>query len=35
MTMGPGLPAEKRADAVKRGRRLDETKPAQGSDFPS
>ena len=27
---GPGLPAEKRADAVKRGRRLDETKPGSG-----
>ena len=27
---GPGLPAEKRAEAVKRGRRLDETKPGSG-----
>ncbi len=27
---GPGLPADKRADAVKRGRRLDETKPGSG-----
>ena len=27
---GPGLPAEKRADAVKRGKRLDETKPGSG-----
>ncbi len=27
---GPGLPADKRAEAVKRGRRLDETKPGSG-----
>jgi len=27
---GPGLPAEKRAEALKRGRRLDETKPGSG-----
>jgi signal transduction histidine kinase len=27
---GPGLPAGKRADAVKRGRRLDESKPGSG-----
>jgi signal transduction histidine kinase len=27
---GPGLPREKRADALKRGRRLDETKPGSG-----
>ena len=27
---GPGLPADKRADAVKRGRRLDESKPGSG-----
>ncbi len=27
---GPGLPPEKRADALKRGRRLDETKPGSG-----
>ena len=27
---GPGLPAEKRGDAVKRGRRLDESKPGSG-----
>ena len=27
---GPGLPAGKRAEAVKRGRRLDETKPGSG-----
>ena len=27
---GPGLPADKRADAVKRGKRLDETKPGSG-----
>jgi signal transduction histidine kinase len=27
---GPGLPADKRADAMKRGRRLDETKPGSG-----
>lgn len=27
---GPGLPAEKRADALKRGQRLDETKPGSG-----
>ena len=27
---GPGLPANKRAEAVKRGKRLDETKPGSG-----
>jgi signal transduction histidine kinase len=27
---GPGLPADKRADAMKRGKRLDETKPGSG-----
>ena len=27
---GPGLPADKRAEALKRGRRLDETKPGSG-----
>ena len=27
---GPGLPAEKRAEALQRGRRLDETKPGSG-----
>ena len=27
---GPGLPAEKRAEALKRGRRLDESKPGSG-----
>jgi signal transduction histidine kinase len=27
---GPGLPEDKRAEAVKRGRRLDETKPGSG-----
>ncbi|MFO1122513.1 MAG: sensor histidine kinase [Hyphomicrobiales bacterium] len=27
---GPGLPAERRADALKRGQRLDETKPGSG-----
>ena len=27
---GPGLPAEKRAEAVKRGKRLDESKPGSG-----
>ena len=27
---GPGLPAEKRGDAVKRGKRLDESKPGSG-----
>jgi signal transduction histidine kinase len=27
---GPGLPADRRAEAVKRGRRLDETKPGSG-----
>jgi signal transduction histidine kinase len=27
---GPGLPADKRAEAMKRGRRLDETKPGSG-----
>lgn len=27
---GPGLPAEKRAEALKRGQRLDETKPGSG-----
>ena len=27
---GPGLPADKRAEAVKRGKRLDETKPGSG-----
>ncbi len=27
---GPGLPADKRGDAMKRGRRLDETKPGSG-----
>ena len=27
---GPGLPADKRAEAIKRGRRLDETKPGSG-----
>lgn len=27
---GPGLPAEKRADAIKRGKRLDESKPGSG-----
>jgi signal transduction histidine kinase len=27
---GPGLPPEKRAEALKRGRRLDETKPGSG-----
>jgi signal transduction histidine kinase len=27
---GPGLPASKRADALKRGKRLDETKPGSG-----
>lgn len=27
---GPGLPPDKRAEAVKRGRRLDETKPGSG-----
>jgi signal transduction histidine kinase len=27
---GPGLPASKRAEAVKRGKRLDETKPGSG-----
>jgi signal transduction histidine kinase len=27
---GPGLPADKRADALKRGKRLDETKPGSG-----
>jgi len=27
---GPGLPPDKRADALKRGRRLDETKPGSG-----
>lgn len=27
---GPGLPASKRAEALKRGRRLDETKPGSG-----
>ena len=27
---GPGLPAEKHADAMKRGKRLDETKPGSG-----
>jgi signal transduction histidine kinase len=27
---GPGLPAEKRPEALKRGRRLDETKPGSG-----
>ncbi len=27
---GPGLPPEKRADALKRGQRLDETKPGSG-----
>jgi signal transduction histidine kinase len=27
---GPGLPAEKRSEAVKRGKRLDETKPGSG-----
>ena len=27
---GPGLPAEKRTEAMKRGRRLDETKPGSG-----
>ncbi len=27
---GPGLPANKRADALKRGKRLDETKPGSG-----
>lgn len=27
---GPGLPADKRADALKRGRRLDESKPGSG-----
>ncbi len=27
---GPGLPAEKRSDAVKRGKRLDESKPGSG-----
>jgi signal transduction histidine kinase len=27
---GPGLPADKRTDALKRGRRLDETKPGSG-----
>ena len=27
---GPGLPAEKRAEALKRGQRIDETKPGSG-----
>ena len=27
---GPGLPADKRAEAVKRGRRLDKSKPGSG-----
>jgi signal transduction histidine kinase len=27
---GPGLPANRRAEALKRGRRLDETKPGSG-----
>jgi signal transduction histidine kinase len=27
---GPGLPADKRSEALKRGRRLDETKPGSG-----
>jgi signal transduction histidine kinase len=27
---GPGLPADRRAEALKRGRRLDETKPGSG-----
>jgi signal transduction histidine kinase len=27
---GPGLPEEKRGEALKRGRRLDETKPGSG-----
>jgi signal transduction histidine kinase len=27
---GPGLPEDKRAEAMKRGRRLDETKPGSG-----
>jgi signal transduction histidine kinase len=27
---GPGIPAEKRSEALKRGRRLDETKPGSG-----
>jgi signal transduction histidine kinase len=27
---GPGLPAEKRVEALKRGQRLDETKPGSG-----
>jgi signal transduction histidine kinase len=27
---GPGLPVAKRAEALKRGRRLDETKPGSG-----
>ena len=27
---GPGMPADKRAEALKRGRRLDETKPGSG-----
>jgi signal transduction histidine kinase len=27
---GPGIPAEKRAEALKRGRRLDESKPGSG-----
>ncbi len=27
---GPGLPEEKRIEATKRGRRLDETKPGSG-----
>ncbi|MCC7167095.1 MAG: ATP-binding protein, partial [Rhodospirillales bacterium] len=27
---GPGIPAEKRAQAIERGRRLDETQPGSG-----
>jgi signal transduction histidine kinase len=27
---GPGLPADRRSEALKRGRRLDETKPGSG-----
>ena len=27
---GPGLPPERRADVIKRGQRLDETKPGSG-----
>ncbi|MBC8037923.1 MAG: sensor histidine kinase, partial [Rhizobiales bacterium] len=27
---GPGVPAEKRAEVLKRGRRLDESKPGSG-----